>query len=206
MHGDKSPSHEVEASNNHPNQSFTHMAEAHSNNPGLSTPSRSQNSLQQPDDGATTWKTPPPPVRNIQFCEVGSPQMVQRPKITTEMEEKFELGYDSDEEIGPFLDAIEEEGDQIFDEEGVPDESGVVGTEDPSQTSDVPEEEEQHATTVPLPLVNIDIFIPIEDGMISKMKVSELRDELNIRELSTRGKKYELLVRLRKALADKVHV
>ena len=201
MHGDKSPTHEVEANNNHANQSSTTMTEAHSNNPGLSTPSRCQNSRHPPDGGATTWKTPPPPVENIQLCEVGSPQIVQRLKMTTDMEEKFELGYDSDQENGPFFDAIEEEGDQIFDEEEVPDESEDIMTEDPCQSEG--QEEQQHATMPPL---NIDAFIPIEDGMISKMKVSELRDELDIRDLSTRGKKHELLDRLRKALADKVHV
>jgi len=57
-----------------------------------------------------------------------------------------------------------------------------------------------------IPPNNIDIFIPIEEGLIEKMKVAELRDELNIRELRTRGKKYELQDRLKKALTDKVHV
>jgi len=52
----------------------------------------------------------------------------------------------------------------------------------------------------------IDIFIPIDEGLIEKMKVADLRDELNIRELITRGKKHELQDRLKKALTDKVHV
>ena len=33
--------------------------------------------------------------------------MVQRPKITTEMEERFDLGYDSDEQVGVAIDGFE---------------------------------------------------------------------------------------------------
>lgn len=124
--------------------------------------------------------------------------MVQRQKLTTRLEESFEMGYDSDEQVGPFLDAVEEEGEQILHEKGVPDE--------------IPEEviiEEQKSTDKEqsnMPPNSIDIFIPIEEGLVEKMKVAELRIERNIRELSTRGKKQELQDRLRKAMIDKVHV
>ena len=102
--------------------------------------------------------------------------MVQRPKIITEMEERFDLGYDSDEQVGPFFDAILEEGDQLVDEKGVPDEEVVnESLADEEQSSSI--------------CTNIDIFIPVEDGLLDKMKVAELRNELSVRQLSTRGKK-----------------
>jgi len=103
------------------------------------------------------------------------------------------MGYDSDEQVGPFLDAVEEEGEQILHEKGVPDEV----------TEEVVIEDKQQSNISPN---YIDIFISIDEGLIEKMKVAELRDELNIRELSTRGKKHELQDRLKKALTDKVHV
>ena len=200
-HGDKSPTHELEDDNNQTNQSSTTITEAHSNNPKVSTPSRCLNPVQQPDSGANNHQAPPPPVKNIQFNEVVSPQMVQRPKMTTNMEERFELGYDSDQEVGPFLDAVEEEGDQILDEKEVPNEGEAVVTEDPHQNEG--QEEQQPAI---MPQLSMDVFIPIEEGLIDKMKVSELRDELSIHELSTCGKKTELKDQLRKALAEKVYV
>ena len=193
MNGDIQPTNKLDDDNIHANQSSTTLIEAHYKKYEVSTPSRSRNQVNQADDAANTLNTPPPPVRNIVINEVVSPQMVQRPKITTEMEERFDLGYDSDEQVGPFFDAILEEGDQLVDEKGVPDEEVVnESLADEEQSSSI--------------CTSIDIFIPIEDGLLDKMKVAELRDELSVRQLSTRGKKQELRERLKKALIDKVHV
>ena len=93
--------------------------------------------------------------------------MVQRLKMTTDMEDKFELRYDSDEEVGPFLDALEQEGDQIVDENVVPDE-GEEDVTQPSSENDIVEEEEEST----MPPLNIDVFIPIEEGEVEKMKVA----------------------------------
>ena len=127
--------------------------------------------------------------------------MVQRPKITTDMEDRFDLGYNSDEQVGPFLDAVEEESDQVLDEKEVTNEDDNIMTE-PNDENEAEERQEEPS----MPPQSIDVFIPIEDGLLEKMKVSELRNELNIRELSTRGLKIELRDRLKQALADKVHV
>ena len=176
LNGDLQPTNKLDDDNIHANQSSTTLIEAHYKKYEVSTPSRSRNQVNQADDAANTLNTPPPPVRNIVINEVVSPQMVQRPKIITEMEERFDLGYDSDEQVGPFFDAILEEGDQLVDEKGVPDEEVVnESLADEEQSSSI--------------CTNIDIFIPVEDGLLDKMKVAELRNELSVRQLSTRGKK-----------------
>ena len=69
----------------------------------------------------------------------------------------------------------------MLDEEEVPDESEVVVTEHP-EANDEPE-------VTPMPELNIDIFFPIEEGVLEKLRVDQLRDELSIRDLSVRGKK-----------------
>ena len=198
MIDDIPPTINLEDQNNQTNQSSTTIREGHTRNNEDSTPARPHNPLEKAHSDANPHHSPSPPVRNIVINEVLSPQMVQRQKLTTRLEESFEMGYDSDEQVGPFLDAVEEEGEQILHEKGVPDE--------------IPEEviiEEQKSTDKEqcnMPPNSIDIFIPIEEGLVEKMKVAELRIELNIRELSTRGKKQELQDRLRKDMIDKVHV
>ena len=79
--------------------------------------------------------------------------------------------------MGPFLDALGQEGDQIVDENVVPDE-GEEDVTQPSSENDAVEEEEEST----MPPLNVDVFIPIEEGEVEKMKVAKLRDELNIRD------------------------
>ena len=126
MIDDIPPTNNLEDQNNQTNQSSTTIREAHTRNNEDSTPATSQNPVQKAHSDANPHHSPSPPVRNIVINEVLSPQMVQRQKITTRMEESFEMGYESDEQVGPFLDAVEEEGEQILQEKGVPDEMMVT--------------------------------------------------------------------------------
>jgi len=97
MIDDIPPTNNLEDQNNQTNQSSTTIREAHTRNNEDSTPARSQNLVQKAHSDANPHHSPSPPVRNIVINEVLSPQMVQRQKITTRMEESFKMGYDSDE-------------------------------------------------------------------------------------------------------------
>ena len=48
-----------------------------------------------------------------------SPRQINLRRIA-QLEDKFETGYDSDDAIGPFMDAIDVEGEQDFEENSIP--------------------------------------------------------------------------------------
>ena len=121
-----------------------------------------------------------------------SPRQINLRRIA-QLEDKFETGYDSDDALGPFMDAIEVEGEQDFEENSIP-----LMTELPPP---------------PLPNNNNEQegngdgqdgqFIPIDEDTLSKLKVGELKEELRIRREPMYGKKEVLLSRLRDALSAK---
>ena len=108
-----------------------------------------------------------------------TPEMVRRHLITEAAEIDFENSYDSDKVMGPFLDAIDEEGAQLIEEVEVPEKSSV-------------EEDVEKATATVLPSV---VPIGMTENTVKKLK---------IRAQSTVGKKAELVERLLKTLTDNV--
>jgi hypothetical protein len=147
-------------------------------------------------------ENPPPPIKNINL-EQQSPQMVQRPKLTEAMVGRFDEGYDSDGQIGPFYDAIVAEGEQIPNEDSLC-EVVANATDTATMASSAP----SNATppTAQLLQLPIDVFIHIEQEALNKMLKEDLMEELCIRNLSTKGKKPELKMRLEQGLKDRVHV
>ena len=173
-----------------------------------STPTKSnKNSQNAPETSRTTEemaKSPPAPAGPPKEITADlSPQVRDLSSIGA-MEEKFELGYDSDGQNGPFVDMEEIEGVQIFDEnpiaeheEGVPAPEGLFAGELNEVEAPVEEEKEEEVVAA---------HIDIHDDILSKMNVSILKEQLKIRGLKVTGKKGELLERLKKGLKDKVPV
>ena len=157
---------------------------------------------------ANPEKTPPRPMENVVVGNIATPEMVRRPLITTESEMQFEEGYDSDRGIGPFNDAIVEEGDQLLNEVEVPEMGSTdeIGDVSARKTGDDPPAvlEIQVPPMPPLPPVNIHVVI--HPDVVEKFKVDELRHELKLRGQSPMGKKDELKARLVKALNEKIPV
>ena len=128
-------------------------------------------------------------------------------------EERFERGYDSDGEIGPFNETEEVEGDQFFDEidECIPenhhyamnqcmmcpkifDNDRILPIEpDPTLRVDLEEPYD-------LDLENKKVHIPIDEAVLVKFKMKELKHELELRGQPTQGAKGVLRRRLQRAL------
>jgi hypothetical protein len=107
-----------------------------------------------------------------------------------------DVGYDSDE--GPFLDAIEEEGIQDFEEDA----AGEAEVEEGMQQSIL--EETVNAATSGNADDTASRIVIIPNDKIDKLKVQELKDELGKRGLNKKGRKTELLERLKQAMTDQV--
>lgn len=105
------------------------------------------------------------------------------------LKDKFEEGYNINGDIEPFLDAIEIEGKQYFEEDEMPEVDSSTDTE-VSSSSDV--------QLSPL------LLITIED--IKKMKIPELKEELKKRNLALSGKKPVLSKRLEGVILNKMPV
>lgn len=106
-----------------------------------------------------------------------------------EMEAKFEEGYDSDGEIGPFNFVEESEGEQLVDEVTVGENSSEAASSVARRTTGIVE-----PTAEELQQGGIRKFVHISDAAIDKMKVIELQDELSGRGLTFSGRKAELHV------------
>ena len=115
---------------------------------------------------------------------VGIPTSSQRRIIVNRDENKYEQGYDSDGEIGPFLDAVA--GQKIMDVEeedkGLPLSMGGDGSE-----------------AVDAPTGRPDWFM--EDSEMNAIKVDKLKGELKRRGLVPKGKKGGLITMLKEAVA-----
>jgi hypothetical protein len=109
-----------------------------------------------------TVEDPPPLIKNRNL-EHQSPQMVQRPKLNEAMVGRFDEGYDSDGQIGPFYDTIVAEGKQISNEDSL---CEVVNATDTATTSSA--SSNTAPPTAQLVQLPIDVFIHIEQEALNK--------------------------------------
>ena len=118
----------------------------------------------------------PRPMENEGFI-VTTPEIVCRPPITIEAEAQFDEGYDSDRCMGPFLDAIDQEGNQLVDEFEVP-QMGYTGNFD--QYDGILAE--QNTLRVSQPSTNQPPIVHIElnKETVKKLKVDKLRHQLKM--------------------------
>ena len=126
-----------------------------------------------------------------------SPQVRDLSSIAM-MEEKFEMGYDSDGEAGPFVDMEEIEGEQIFEEEAIEEYAEAFQEPESLFDGDLKEVEDNGDSQVEKEAV--EVHVPIEDAVLDKMNCTTLKVELKKRGQKVMGKKADLLERLKKAL------
>ena len=117
-------------------------------------------------------------------------------------EDGFEDGYDSDGEIGPFYDAVEEEGEQVFDEpmwNETGGDEGYVSCEESvtDSTKEAPVEAINEDEMLP---TNIDLPVNIDSSVLMGFNVKTLKEELRIRQQSMSGNKAVLQYRLKHSL------
>ena len=133
----------------------------------------------------------------------------------------IEKGYDSDGDIGPFWDALEDEGEQeepLYEEEEatkVANEESIIEVAD-DEESEQEETTTELATTITTKLTTTPAITTtndtgrghtvIEDDLIVKMLRPAIAIELKKRDLSVKGKKEVLQERLKQAMKDKVPV
>jgi hypothetical protein len=99
-------------------------------------------------------------------------------------ESAFELGYDSDGELGPFFDAVVDKANwEDYDEQ-------------PIEVPEQPEQQPQDDTPAPVVVAPAAIPPQLSETIIRGMKVAELRKELKIRHQSSNGVKDVLVQRL----------
>jgi len=122
------------------------------------------------------------------------PESPHRQKLAdiSKMEESYDMGYDLDEEIGLFDDAIVLEGVQDFDKIR-------VGERPINASTDA-------LDSNPPPFQPPSRHIPISEECLKDLKSAELKNELKIRKQSMLGKKSDLLKRLKFALKNMVQV
>ena len=122
-----------------------------------------------PEDGSST--RPTAPITHVNTTQ--SPH-ARNLRILQKLEESFGLGYDSDGEIGPFINMEEVEGVQIFEkmEMGERNDLTTVVTNDTdgggNDNVEVIKEMEDDMDNTPL-------YIPIDEGKLTKMSREELK-------------------------------
>ena len=128
--------------------------------------------------------------------EIGLPESPQNRSFSALAEATADQGYDTDGEMGPFFDGVEEEGSL----EGV--EEVEIGSERRNESNNatavevnVGEENSEIQSDSPQELT--------VEG-VDRLVVKDLRDELGKRGLSKRGKKSDLVERLKKAVEEKL--
>jgi hypothetical protein len=152
-----------------------------------------------------------------------SPEAKKIAQVIKLNEHRFERGYDSDGEIGPFFDAIEEEGVQDYDDdEAIPEDSddltfpqADVLTENAGENADQPTQEADAPSNPP---ANPPVSVAANSNSIaatvivrpsSHVMTVEMIDGLNVMDLKkacrkkglkVAGKKQDLVERLRKAI------
>ena len=114
-------------------------------------------------------------------AEPGLPPTPPMRSLLCTDDEVNQEGYDSDGRQGPFFDGVEEEGMLVGDDE---EEAGLLGVE----VGRIAENSENR--------------VELSLDMVSKLKVVELRNELKKRVASIKGKKEELVSRLKRAIEN----
>ena len=118
------------------------------------------------------------------------PIPAQSPIVPLRREFDETNGYDSDD--GPSFNAVNEEGPLISDEDALPDNTTVDNNDVIAEV--VPENV----------VVEEEVVVIINNNDIDKLKVNELKNELQRRGLTIDGKKAELKVRLKDAMLRRV--
>ena len=119
-----------------------------------------------------------------------SPRQRNLAKIS-ETEKWFEDGYDSDGEKGPFMDAVDKEGEQDFEERALTDNEDTSVSEDVDVTAAVILEPEEPTLT---------------NEAVSSMNKKTLQAECKRRNLRISGNKDVLQARLRDAIGNNVPI
>ena len=171
------------------------------------------------DDGSEIMKMPlevlistlEEPKDNVLSPEVATPKRQDLSKIGR-MENSFEMGYDSDGEIGPFWGVVKQEGDQLFEEQN------LIATED-TRTADSSPNSQMEASTIDTAKAadsgketvqnNNDNNDDNNDNkltaaVIGAMQKPMLQNELKLRLESVKGNKNVLVDRLKKSVNRKV--
>ena len=109
---------------------------------------------------------------------------------------KYRCEYPDHGEMGPFLDAIEDEGPQDEDETPLPDRDNVETT-NVGVSSNQRQQERNN---------RIGVFVEIPNEEIVKMPVADLRLQLEMRGQETKGLKKDLVKRLQEAMKNKLPI
>ena len=133
-----------------------------------------------------------------------SPQARDLAQAFRLLESKFNDGYDSDGEIAPFYDAMEEEGEQEFEETLLPEEEEEVAKA-PSDVPDVPKApsdipDAAIATSDPSPTTTDPSQSKAVQLDVDSMTIKQLKEELKKRKYTISGAKALLVQRLKDAL------
>ena len=150
-----------------------------------------------------------PPFREINLDD--SPHVRNLQEIS-KMEGKFDMGYDSDGESGPFVNVEDVEGEQMFDEEEMKemDEEEACNEEQPQQQTNQPDGESENGGEIDVTSADngdaTPSHVPIDEETLSKFSRDKIKEQLRIRGQKLSGNKQEMLDRLKKALEEKVPV
>ena len=148
--------------------------------------------------GCISVDNPPRTPRNARLRTldaVNSPQQ-RAIKYISVTEAEDTSGYDSDGVLGPFYDAHDNEGLQDFDEDSKPSIAPIsINDEDEDNEANVAIAED----LTPQPFA-------IEEAIVKKLKVQEIREELRKRKQPRNGLKAVLLARLRQSMLDEAPV
>ena len=136
------------------------------------------------------------PVAGTDDCGlIPSPQRINLPDFNA-MEVMFDDGYDSDRQLGPFVDPNGATDLEYFEDTI---REGTSGPNDEELNDNI------QVTTEP-DSQQFNIHIPIEQSALQKMTVSKLREELKARNQSVNGTKSVLRERLNDALQRRLPV
>ena len=119
-------------------------------------------------------------------------------------ESRFDIGYDSDGEIGPFSDAILQEGQQLFHEpdDTVPQQTTTPPPPPPTTAQDKEDAPGGITSFAPAPAETTTTAITCSDVDLMNKTVVWLKQELQLRLQPTTGNKSANLIRLKQAMRD----
>jgi hypothetical protein len=159
---------------------------------------------------ATPKVTVPAEVNKSPEKPMNRPELFKSPqakKIASNMkryESRFEEGYDSDGSIGPFYDAVAEEGEQDYDDDDeIPEgalEETAASAKDPPQNVSENVSDKTPAQSADATIVNL------TEAKIALLNREQLKVECRQRGQTVGGNKSQLQERLREALKNGVAV